>query len=245
MSAVSFSGLRKRYAELEVLSNISTELVAGTVTAIIGRSGSGKSTLLKVISGLVRPDSGEVRVFGSPIDYQQLPRLRRGIGYLVQGGGLFPHLDARANISLMARLEGWSEEKITDRCSELMAQVQLPADLAERYPHELSGGQQQRVALCRAMMLDPPLLLLDEAFAALDPLTRMDVHEQLLSLQAERPRSMVLVTHDMREALKLADRILVLDHGSIVASRQAKELQEQYPDLEPETLLLTLLEAES
>ena len=242
MSTVKVSGLGKDYAAVPALANVSIDFVEAAVTAIIGRSGSGKSTLLKMINGLCRPDRGQVEVFGCPVDYQALPSLRRQIGYLVQGSGLFPHMSVRENICLPAELEDWSEPEQQHRFLELLDMVALEASMADRYPHQLSGGQQQRVALCRAMMLNPPLLLLDEPFAALDPLTRLDVHRQLLQLQALEPRTVILVTHDMREALKLADRIVVMEQGVLVAESSRQVLREDYPDLEPEQLLLTLLE---
>ena len=243
MSAVTFAGLGKQYAGADALHSLSAELPVAAVTALIGRSGSGKSTLLRTVNGLCRPDRGEVRVFGTAIDYADLPALRRRIGYLVQGTGLFPHLDVAANICLLARLEGWSGQRCSRRLEQLLAMTQLDAALAGRYPHELSGGQQQRVGLCRAMMLNPPLLLLDEPFAALDPLTRMELHEQLLALQDIEPRSIILVTHDMREALRLADLIVVLEAGAILHRCSRAELLQQSAGLEPEQLLLKLLRA--
>lgn len=242
MSTVKVSNLGKDYDSVPALADVSVAFDQGAVTAIIGRSGSGKSTLLKMINGLSRPDRGQVEVFGRAVDYQALPSLRRQIGYLVQGSGLFPHMSVRENICLLAELEEWSETEQQSRFLQLLDMVQLEATMADRYPHELSGGQQQRVALCRAMMLNPPLLLLDEPFAALDPLTRLDVHEQLLQLQALEPRTVILVSHDMREALKLADTILVMEQGVLISQYSRQQLREEFPDLEAEQLLLTLLE---
>jgi osmoprotectant transport system ATP-binding protein len=175
------------------------------------------------------------------VDYDDLPRLRRQIGYAVQGTGLFPHMTIRENIDLCARLANWDPDRLQERLTQLREMVQLDADLMPRYPHELSGGQQQRAGLARAMLLNPPLVLLDEPFAALDPLTRMDVHAQLLALQALEPRCILLVTHDMREALKLADRVVVLEGGRIVEDSESAALAARYPDMEAEQLLLTLL----
>jgi osmoprotectant transport system ATP-binding protein len=242
VSTVKVSNLGKDYDSVPALADVSVAFDQGAVTAIIGRSGSGKSTLLKMINGLSRPDRGQVEVFGRAVDYQALPSLRRQIGYLVQGSGLFPHMSVRENICLLAELEEWSETEQQSRFLQLLDMVQLEATMADRYPHELSGGQQQRVALCRAMMLNPPLLLLDEPFAALDPLTRLDVHEQLLQLQALEPRTVILVSHDMREALKLADTILVMEQGVLISQYSRQQLREEFPDLEAEQLLLTLLE---
>ena len=243
MSAVTLHQIGKDYAGTAVLADITATLPAGTTIAMIGRSGCGKSTLLRMINGLVVPDRGHLDVLGQAIDYSSLTALRRRIGYAVQGSGLFPHLTVAANIVLPATLEKWPQERCTQRLHQLLDMMQLDRDLAPRYPQELSGGQQQRVGLARALMLDPPLLLLDEPFAALDPLTRLELHEQLLQLQALAPRTMLLVTHDMREALKLADSIVVMDSGRFVLQSTTSELQAQYPGLEAEQLLLTLLES--
>ncbi len=174
---------------------MSLDFAARQVTAVVGASGCGKSTLLKLCNGLLCPDAGEVSVFGAPIDYQQLPVLRRRMGYAVQGTGLFPHMSARDNIDLGARLAGWSETAIAERIDELITLMHLDANLLDRYPHQLSGGQQQRVGLCRAMMLRPDVLLLDEPFAAIDPITRQDIHAQLQEIMREEPITALLVTH--------------------------------------------------
>ncbi len=243
MSAVTLHQIGKDYAGTVVLANITATLPAGTIIALIGRSGCGKSTLLRMINGLVVPDRGHLDVLGHPIDYSSLTALRRRIGYAVQGSGLFPHLTVAANIVLPASLEKWPQDRCTQRLHQLLDMMQLDRALAPRYPQELSGGQQQRVGLARALMLNPPLLLLDEPFAALDPLTRLELHEQLLQLQALEPRTMLLVTHDMREALKLADSIVVIDGGQFVLQSTTAALQTRYPELEAEQLLLTLLES--
>jgi osmoprotectant transport system ATP-binding protein len=242
LSAVTLHQIGKDYAGTVVLSNINASLPAGAIIALIGRSGCGKSTLLRMINGLVVPDRGHLDVLGQAIDYSALTPLRRRIGYAVQGSGLFPHLTVAENILLPATLENWQQEQCTQRLHQLLDMMQLERDFAPRYPRELSGGQQQRVGLARALMLNPPLLLLDEPFAALDPLTRLELHEQILQLQALEPRTMLLVTHDMREALKLADSIVVMDGGQFVLQSTTQELQAQYPELEAEQLLLTLLE---
>ena len=241
LAAVALKQVGKTYADTPVLSDITTHFPADTLTAIVGRSGCGKSTLLRMINGLVQPDQGTVDVLGTPLDYQNLPHMRRKQGYAVQGVGLFPHLTVAGNVSLMAKLEGWSDAAISKRLAQVLDLVQLLPALLPRYPAELSGGQAQRVGLARALMLNPPVLLLDEPFAALDSLTRLDIHEQLLRLQQQEPRCVLLVTHDMREALKLADSILVLDSGRIVLREDVAVLREQTAQLEPEQLLLQLL----
>jgi osmoprotectant transport system ATP-binding protein len=198
------------------LQEVSVTFSDLATTAVVGPSGSGKSTLVQLVNGLVRPSSGTVFLFDRPIDYEHLPELRRQIGYAVQGTGLFPHMTVERNITLLARLNGWDVGRSQDRARDLMGRVGLPWEFAGRYPHELSGGQQQRVGLCRAMMLNPPVFLLDESFGALDPVTRREIHREFLQLQAAEPRTMILVTHDLPEALKLAQRLLVLERGRIV-----------------------------
>jgi osmoprotectant transport system ATP-binding protein len=224
MAEIFFQGVSKSYSKEAALHDVTIALVDGVTTAVVGPSGSGKSTLLQLINGLVRPSTGTVHVFGKPIDYDRLPQLRRQIGYAVQGTGLFPHLTVEKNITLLARLAGWNAERIRTRAQELMERVALPWTFATRYPHQLSGGQQQRVGLCRAMMLQPPLFLLDEPFGALDPVTRNDIQQEFLRLQQSEPRTMVLVTHDLREALRLAQRLIVLDRGRIAQHGPGDEI---------------------
>ncbi len=234
-------GVAKRYGERQVLRRVDLDFKPRCVTAIVGASGCGKSTLLKLCNGLIRPDGGEVRVFGNALDYQQLPVLRRRIGYAVQGSALFPHLDARENITLAARLFGWSALQIEERLGELLALMHIDAALLAQYPHQLSGGQQQRMALSRAMMLRPEILLLDEPFAAIDPITRYDIHDQLLEALEAEPATVVLVTHDMREALRLAEDLVVMHAGELHTRIGSAELRESAPGVEPERLLQDLL----
>lgn len=214
-SCVHFQGVSKSWGATEVLHSIDLKMPATMVTALVGESGSGKSTLLQLANGLIKPDAGNVSIMGSPIDYGQLPRLRRRMGYAVQGGGLFPHMTVFNNVTLVARLEGWSHAKMTERVDELFALFSLQSELLHRYPHELSGGQQQRVSLCRAIMLAPSLLLLDEPFSALDPITRAAIHEDFNALRSAT-NATVLVTHDMAEAVRLADYLVVLREGRVV-----------------------------
>ncbi len=224
MPEILFQDVSKIYIKEAALRDVTVGFVDGVTTAVVGPSGSGKSTLLQLINGLVRPSSGTVHVHGKPINYDRLPELRRQIGYAVQGTGLFPHLTVERNITLLARLVGWKAERIRARAQELMERVGLPWMFATRYPHELSGGQQQRVGLCRAMMLQPPLFLLDEPFGALDPVTRNEIQQQFVLLQQLEPRTIVLVTHDLHEALTLAQRLIVLDHGRIAQHGPGDEI---------------------
>lgn len=215
MPAAALRDVVKRFGDVTALDGVSLDIAEGRTTALVGPSGSGKTTLLELLNGLTVPGSGRVEVLGAPIDYAGLPALRRRIGYAVQGTGLFPHLTAWRNLTMLARLDRWSADRIEQRGAELLRLLGLDASHRDRYPHELSGGQQQRVGLGRAMMLNPPLVLLDEAFGALDPMTRGDLHVEFLRLKASEPRTMVLVTHDLREALKLADWIVVLNRGRV------------------------------
>lgn len=215
-ASVELEHVTKRFDSTEALRDISLELPEREISAIVGESGSGKSTLLQLVNGMLRPDRGTVRVFGEPIDYRRATELRRRIGYAVQGVGLFPHLTVAGNIGLLARLDGWEPERSAARIAELMAFMELDVALAARYPHTLSGGQQQRVGLCRAWMMSPPLLLLDEPFSGLDPVTRSSLHERILALQAQAPTSILLVTHDMREAERLATHLVVLRRGETI-----------------------------
>ena len=224
MPEIVFQNVSKTYGKEAALNEVTVAFADGVTTAVVGPSGSGKSTLLQLINGLVRPSSGTVHVHGKPIDYNRLPELRRQIGYAVQGTGLFPHLTIERNITLLAHLVGWESERIRARAQELMQRVGLPWTFAARYPHELSGGQQQRVGLCRAMMLQPPLFLLDEPSAAFVPLPPGNDIQQEPVLAAIGASTIILVTHDLQEALRLAQRLMVLDRGRIAQHGPGEEI---------------------
>ena len=213
--AVRFKNICKQYGDVTVLNNVNLDIRMNETTAFVGESGSGKTTLLQIINGLTEPTSGLVEITGKGIDYQNLSELRKKMGYAVQGAGLFPHMTVYENITVMAKLDGWDDEKIKRRADHVIEIVDLYEELLDRFPHKLSGGQQQRVSLCRAMMLNPPLLLLDEPFSALDPITKKHIHAEFIKLQKAEARSILLVTHDMEEAVKLADNIVVLKDGVI------------------------------
>jgi osmoprotectant transport system ATP-binding protein len=215
LKPIVFKKVSHRYLKDAVLNDLTFEIVENLITAIIGKSGGGKSTLLQIINGLVVPTGGEVFVFGEKLDYSRINELRLKIGYFVQGTGLFPHMTVLENISLPGKISGRPKEEISARVDFLMKLVDLPSDYLTKYPFQLSGGEQQRVGLCRAMLLNPPLFLLDEAFAALDPATRSEIHSELLKIHSMEPRTIVMVTHDLAEALKLADKIMVLHSGII------------------------------
>ena len=169
-----------------------------------------------MVNGLIKPDSGRLEVFGDLVPEENIENFRRKIGYAVQGAGLFPHVSVKENIVLIARLVGWSMEDIDERFEMLMRQMELPLDLSDRIPNELSGGQQQRVGLCRALMLKPKLLLLDEPFSAVDPLTRLELYEVVEKLISNEAVSIVMVSHDLGEAKRLGDRMVVLQNGIIL-----------------------------
>ncbi len=198
-----------------VLRNVSLSVDAGETVMLLGRSGSGKTTLLKTVNGLIRPDAGEVWFEGSAESAQDVIRLRRRMGYVIQDAGLFPHWTVEANIGLGPRLENWPPARIAERTRELLAAVGLADELRARYPRQLSGGQRQRVGIARALAADPPLLLLDEPFGALDPITRFDLQRQFLELRRTTRQSALFVTHDVREALMLGTRIALLKDGAI------------------------------
>ena len=213
---ITFTNVSKRYGDTVVLSEIELEIPNGQTTVIVGQSGSGKTTLLRMVNGLIKPDSGRLEVFGDLVPEENIENFRRKIGYAVQGAGLFPHVSVKENIVLIARLEGWSSQDLDERFEILMRQMELPLDLSDRIPNELSGGQQQRVGLCRALMLKPKLLLLDEPFSAVDPLTRLELYEVVEKLNTNEAVSIVMVSHDLGEAKRLGDRMVVLQNGIIL-----------------------------
>ena len=213
---ITFTNVSKRYGDTVVLSEIELEIPNGQTTVIVGQSGSGKTTLLRMVNGLIKPDSGRLEVFGDLVPEENIENFRRKIGYAVQGAGLFPHLSVKENIVLIARLEGWSSQDLDERFEMLMRQMELPLDLSDRIPNELSGGQQQRVGLCRALLLKPKLLLLDEPFSAVDPLTRLELYEVVEKLISNEAVSIVMVSHDLGEAKRLGDRMVVLQNGIIL-----------------------------
>ena len=215
MIPVKFENVTHLYGSVQVLENLNFEIEENIITAIIGKSGSGKSTLLQIINGLIIPSKGTVSVFGNKLDYNRIHETRLHMGYSVQGTGLFPHMTAYDNIYLLAKIAGKSKAKVDERIDMLLKFVNLDPSFKTKYPYQLSGGEQQRVGICRAMILNPKIFLLDEAFGALDPTTKFDIHRELLELQHHEPRTIVMVTHDMHEAMKLADRIMFLEKGVI------------------------------
>jgi osmoprotectant transport system ATP-binding protein len=196
--------------------DLSLEIPEGTLTALVGPSGCGKTTTLKLVNRLIEPTSGHIWVGGTEVHERPVHELRRGIGYVIQQIGLFPHRTVAANIATVPRLVGWDRARVRDRTRELAALVGLDPGLLGRYPSELSGGQQQRVGVARALAVDPPVLLMDEPYSAVDPIVRAHLQDELLRLQDQVRKTIVLVTHDIDEAIKLADRIAILAVGGVL-----------------------------
>jgi len=214
---IEIDGVSKRYGDTTVVDNVSMVMEPHRIVTIVGTSGSGKTTLLRMINRLVEPSAGAIRLDGT--DNREVPgyELRRSIGYVIQGHGLFPHRTVAENIGTVPKLLGWDARRIEMRVEELMTLFQLePSVFAERLPHELSGGQQQRVGVARALAAEPNVLLMDEPFGALDPIIRTKAREDLLAIQKRFGTTVVLVTHDMEEAIFLGDRIAVLEGGKLL-----------------------------
>jgi len=226
-TSVALEGVSKSFGTRVVLAKTSLAIEASQRLALIGPSGCGKSTLLKMMLGLVVPNSGKVLIGDTEVTDATSRALRRRIGYVIQDGGLFPHLTAEENVTLVARLDGETKEKLAPRVHELAELARLSERLLERYPSSLSGGERQRVGLMRALMLDPDVLLLDEPLGALDPLVRAKLQEDLRSAFAKLSKTVVIVTHDMAEAAYLADVIAVVKDGTILQRAPIAELVAQ------------------
>ena len=214
----------RHYDAAVALDGVDLAIASGRTTALIGPSGAGKSSVLRMLLGLDWPDAGQVRFDGAPLQRTSLQAHRRRIGYVIQEGGLFPHLTAAANAGLLARTLRWPAPRIAARIDELAALCRLPRDALARFPAELSGGQRQRVGLIRALMLDPPVLLLDEPLAALDPIVRNELQTQMRALFASLRKTVVLVTHDVAEAAYLGDTLVLLRDGRVLQQGSAREL---------------------
>jgi osmoprotectant transport system ATP-binding protein len=223
---IQLIGVSKSFNGSLALHPTNLQFQRSLTTALIGPSGCGKSTLLRLILRLIEPDAGSIQFDGTEITRENAPEIRRRVGYVIQEGGLFPHLTARANVLLMSRHLGQASEEAETRLGELCALSQFPAEALDRYPPELSGGQRQRVSLMRALMLSPELLLLDEPLGALDPLVRSTLQEDLKEIFLRLQQSVLLVTHDMAEAAYLADEIVLMNEGRIVQKGTAAELRD-------------------
>lgn len=213
---IALENVSKKYGVQVALAPTTVTFEAGTTTVVLGASGSGKSTLLRLIVGLIAPDSGRVRINGEILSRENANRLRHDIGYVIQEGGLFPHLSARANVTLLARHLRRPAPWIANRTAELAALVRLPLDVLDRFPGELSGGQRQRVSLMRALLPDPSMLLLDEPLGALDPVTRFRLQDDFKSIFAAVRKTVVFVTHDVAEAAHLGSTFVIMREGAIL-----------------------------
>jgi osmoprotectant transport system ATP-binding protein len=216
--------VRKTFGKVVAIEDLSIRFERGLTHVLLGSSGCGKSTILRLILGLISPDSGTVRVDGQPMEASTRPTLREKMGYVVQEGGLYPHLTARRNVTLAAEVRRWSEERIGARVDELAALVGLDDGMLGSFPAELSGGQRQRVGLMRSLMLDPPVLLLDEPLGSLDPLVRADLQQQLKEIFGRLEKTVVLVTHDIAEAAVFGQTVTLMTEGRIVQSGSFENL---------------------
>lgn len=218
---IRLEGVRKAFERdgdepLVAVAGVDLEIGRGEAVALVGPSGCGKTTTLRLINRLEEPSAGRVLVDGEPTDGVDPVRLRRGMGYVIQSGGLFPHLTIAENVALVAKLEGWSAARRRERTAELLELVHLSMDEhGERFPTELSGGQRQRVGIARALVLDPPILLLDEPFGALDPITRAALQDEFVELVGRLGKTLVIVTHDLAEAFAVGDRVALMMSGEL------------------------------
>lgn len=214
---ILFKNITKKYRTKKILNDITLEIDKGTLVALIGESGCGKTTLLKMLNRLIKPTSGDIFINNENIKNINEINLRRNMGYVIQNTGLFPHMTIKENIELIPKIEKKERAEIQEKTIKLMQMVGLvPEDFLERYPSELSGGQQQRIGIARAFAMDPEIVLMDEPFSALDPMTRSDLQDQIMSLQAKWKKTIVFVTHDMDEAIKIADKICIMRNGNIL-----------------------------
>ncbi|WP_191922018.1 ABC transporter ATP-binding protein [Pantoea agglomerans] len=224
---IEFDGVSRAFNGKAAVKDLSLQVAKGEFCVLLGTSGSGKSTTLKMINRLVEFDSGEIRFAGESIRQLDARTLRRRMGYAIQSIGLFPHWTVRKNIATVPVLLGWPRAQVNERITALLALLNLDAQLLDRYPHQLSGGQQQRIGVARALAADPEVLLMDEPFGALDPVTRGVLQQEMLRIHQLSDRTIVLVTHDIDEALTLADRIVLMDNGEIVQQGRPVELLTQ------------------
>ena len=214
---IEIRNVSKSFEKQKILNNINLVIDDNSITCLIGESGCGKTTLLKMINRLYEPTKGTILINHKNIFKEDIIKLRRSIGYVIQHTGLFPHMTIKENIELIPKLSHLPKEKIEKRTEELMNLINLnPSEFLNRYPSELSGGQQQRVGLARALALNPDIILMDEPFSALDPVTRTSLQDELLKIQTKEKKTIVFVTHDMDEAIKLADKIAIINEGEVI-----------------------------
>ncbi len=225
---IQVKNLVKRYdGDVTVVNNVSFDVAEGETLCLIGTSGSGKTTLLKILNRLIEPTKGTIYVEGADILQQDVIRLRRRMGYVMQRGGLFPHMTVATNIGLIPRLEHYEKPRVEELVDEWLRRVNLgpPEKFRNRYPLELSGGQQQRVSVARALVISPPIILMDEPFGALDPITRRQLQDEFIKLKNELKKTIIFVTHDLKEADRLGDRIAIMDQGTIVQIGTPEEIK--------------------
>lgn len=223
-TVLEFRNIKKQYGNEVVVDNLNLKINKGNFLCIVGTSGSGKTTILKMINGLVTPNEGEVVVEGKQIDMENINQLRRKIGYVIQGNILFPHMTVYENISYVLNIEKKQKDEIDERVDEMLNLVQLPLNIKDKYPNELSGGQQQRVGIARAYVNKPDILLMDEPFGAVDSITRCQLQRDLKEIHRKTNCTVVFITHDMYEAMKLSTHILVMDRGSIEQYGRKEEI---------------------
>lgn len=222
---IKFSNIKKAYGASEIIGNLNLEIPEGQFVVLIGPSGCGKTTTLKMINRLIEPTSGSIYINGTDIFKMNPIELRRSIGYVIQQIGLFPNMTVEQNVAVVPKLLGWDHKKIDERVRELLKLVDMPYDsYAKKFPRELSGGQQQRIGVLRALAAKPPIILMDEPFGALDPITRDALQDEVKKLQQDLNITVVFVTHDMHEALKLADTIVFMDKGEVLQMASPEEL---------------------
>lgn len=246
-TAIEFRQVSKKFKGVgkPAVSDVSLTIREGEFITILGSSGCGKTTLLKMVNRLYEPDSGEILLFGKPIAKENPMELRRKIGYVIQQVGLFPHMTVAENVSIVPKMLKWEPGKIKERVEALLTMAGLdPEQYGKRYPRQLSGGQQQRVGLARALAADPKILLLDEPFGALDAITRSVLQDELLKVHQEMPKTFLLVTHDINEALKLGNRILVMNEGKVCQFGTPREIVQHPKDPFVETLIRSAREQE-
>jgi len=227
---IDLRNVTKRFGTHRAVDDICLDCPQGKTQVLIGTSGCGKSTLLRMMIRLVVPDSGTVSIEGEQLNQQSIAKVRHRVGYMIQEGGLFPHLNVRENVAIVPQYLGWEKQRIDERINELLSLSQLPTAMLDRFPRQLSGGQRQRVSLMRALMLDPDILLLDEPLGDLDPMIRAELQEDLRNIFRELGKTVVLVTHDLAEAGYLADRITLLRAGRIVQQGAFVDLVENPAD---------------
>ncbi|MEZ0541424.1 ABC transporter ATP-binding protein [Fibrella arboris] len=226
-AAISLTNVTKRYHDRAVVDTLTLTIPTGETLVLLGTSGCGKTTTLKMINRLIDADSGEVMINGQAVGQQEPHMLRRRIGYVIQDAGLFPHYTVADNIAVVPRLLNWDDTRIRQRTQELLVMLRLPDTVLDRFPDQLSGGQRQRIGLARALAADPPIILMDEPFGALDPITRAAIRREFRELDALQQKTIVLVTHDVREAVDLGDRIALMDAGRVVQLGTPDELRHQ------------------